>query len=121
MTRFVNLTNHKMSDDQRGAAAVLGATAVVDMPFPTVPADASEADIASLAGGIIDQLSPLADVIVHVMGESTLVFAVVSRIQAGGGRAVASTTERVSREVVNPDGSVTKTSEFRFVRFRWYF
>lgn len=53
---------------------------------------------------------------IHVMGEMTFVYQFVKLATAAGLRCVASTTER--RAVDHPDGS--KTSEFRFVRFRDY-
>jgi hypothetical protein len=53
---------------------------------------------------------------IHVMGEMTFVYQFVKLAAAAGLRCVASTTERIS--VDNADGS--KTSEFRFVRFRDY-
>jgi hypothetical protein len=53
---------------------------------------------------------------IHVMGEMTFVHQFVKRATAAGLRCVASTTERLA--VDHPDGS--KTSEFRFVRFRDY-
>ncbi len=53
---------------------------------------------------------------IHVMGEMTFVYQFVKLATAAGLRCVASTTERLA--VDHPDGS--KTSEFRFVRFRDY-
>lgn len=53
---------------------------------------------------------------IHVMGEMPFVYQFVKLATAAGLCCVASTTERTA--VDHPDGS--KTSEFRFIRFREY-
>ena len=55
-----------------------------------------------------------------VMGEFTLVVALVPRLQARGLIPLATTTLRASEETTQPDGSVTKRQCFRFVAFRPY-
>jgi hypothetical protein len=55
--------------------------------------------------------------VIHVAGEVTFVHHFVLLCQSAGVLCVAATTERVVVE--NPDGS--KTSTFRFVKFRPYF
>ena len=56
-----------------------------------------------------------ADVTVHVMGEMTFTYYLVSLLKAKGITCVASTTERIIEE---KDGM--KTSLFKFVKFREY-
>ena len=91
---------------------------VVDIPFPEVsPNDnASEINLKAklFAQTIIDRLTE-GDV-VHIMGEHTFMFALVSYLLQHGVRCVASTT---SREVeYNETGD--KISQFHFVNFRDY-
>ena len=70
---FINLSNHPTSAWSAGQldAARQYGDDIVDMPFPVVPATASESDIAALvaayASDIISQYDPLHDVF-HVMG-----------------------------------------------------
>jgi hypothetical protein len=114
---LLNLSNHP-SDAwgaaQRAAAERFGG--VRDVPFPAVPPDA--ADVSALARAVVERLraDPARDV-VHVMGELTLCFAVVARLQRAGVRCVASTSAR--RVAVDPrTGAATRT--FAFIRFRSY-
>ena len=117
---FINLTNHpseKWEKRQSEAAREYGE--VVDMPFPKVSPESSYEEVSALAEeyvNLIREKCKDADVTVHVMGEMTFVYALVSRLKDIGIRCVASTTER--KAVVNDDG--TKTSEFSFVQFREY-
>ena len=115
---LINLSNHSSSnwtDEQLQACAAFGE--VVDMPFPNVDPSCDEAEIARLADETYGRILATADVqAVHVMGEYTLTFAIVSRLLKAGFRCLTSTTERISREL--PDGQILKT--FRFVRLREY-
>ena len=56
------------------------------------------------------------NVTIHIVGEPTLVFAIVTLLKNKGIRCMASTTKRESKEL--PDGK--KLSEFKFIRFRDY-
>ena len=91
---------------------------VVDIPFPEVSPHDSALEInlkaKQFAQTIIDGLTD-GDV-VHIMGEHTFMFALVSYLLQHGVRCVASTT---SREVeYNETGD--KISQFHFVNFRDY-
>ncbi|MBN1969760.1 MAG: hypothetical protein JXR48_13560 [Candidatus Delongbacteria bacterium] len=57
---------------------------------------------------------------VLVQGEFGATFKTVNFCLENERIAIYATTERVSREMRNDDGSVSKTSEFKFVRFREY-
>ena len=120
---FINLTNHpsdRWSEEQRSAALQYGQ--IVDIPFPQVPPEANEDYIARLADSLMLNVltkrrqTNLEPIVVHLAGEHTLVYALVSRLRHAGIRCVASTTQRVAEE----DGSGVKISEFKFVRFREY-
>ncbi len=118
---FINLSNHPSDgwgEEQRAAAVALGGE-VVDIPFPAVPPEADEEEISRLGRECVEQIilvGGLGKPIVHVMGEMTLTHNIVQRLHLMGIRCVASTTKRVA--TINADGS--KTSAFRFVKFRDY-
>jgi 2-keto-3-deoxy-L-rhamnonate aldolase RhmA len=92
---------------------------VTDLPFPAIDPGAGKEEINRLVEGTFDQLKSLAAgkaATVHLMGEMTFTYALVRRLKDAGVRCVASTTDR---EVVD-NGDGTRTTKFRFVRFRDY-
>ena len=117
---FINLTNHPSahwSEKQLEAAREFGE--IIDIPFPDILPECTAEDIQAQAdeyAGKIETKFRETDVTVHVMGEMTFTFALVSRLKDIGIRCVASTTERIVTK--NDDG--TKLSEFSFVKFREY-
>jgi hypothetical protein len=123
---LINFTNHtyvKWSDDQY-AAAMEQFGRVVDIPFPIVPEDAGEADIARMADDAV-RVIRLAGVSgemlsVLVQGEFTLAFAIISRLQREGAQCYAACSKRETVETQAADGSTVKNAVFRFVRFRKY-
>ncbi len=115
---FINLTNHpslRWSGEQLKAAQQYGE--VVDISFPNIEPYFSSKDINDLADEVVESIQLLdSHPVVHVMGEMTFTYAVVSRLKALGVTCVASTTERLVKMM--PDGK--KISEFKFVQFREY-
>lgn len=117
---MLNLTNHpsvNWSVEQRNAACCFGE--VVDYAFPNVSPYVSEEEVSVLAKSIYDDVTSkygLKDVIVHIMGEFTLTYRLISLFESNGVMCLASTSERIVSESV--DGK--KIVEFKFVRFRRY-
>lgn len=114
---FINLSNHpskNWSAEQLAAANSFGE--IKDLAFPNVSPAADESDIEELASETIKSLPPNQNLTVHVMGEMTLTYAIVSILKTRGIRCVASTTERIVTD--NHDG--TKTTTFKFFKFREY-
>lgn len=115
---FINLTNHPSSgwsEAQLKAAQEYGE--VLDLFFPNIEPFFSSQDINELADDTVKGIKLLdAHPVVHIMGEMTFTYAVVSRLKALGVTCVASTTERLAKMM--PDGK--KVSEFKFVQFREY-
>lgn len=118
---FINFSNHPFSawsEEQLAAARSCGD--LVDMAFPAVDPRWGAAEVAEEAERIVRDIREAAPVpeatAVHVMGEMTLTFALVSRLRALGYRCLASTTERH----VWTDGEGNRVTAFRFVRFREY-
>lgn len=117
---FINLTNHPSSgwsEAQLAAARQYGD--IVDMSFPVVDENGSEADIKHLADDYLAQIlkkgNP-SDITVHIMGEQSFCYALISKLQKEGIRCVASCTVR--NTYVN--GAGEKVSTFQFTRFREY-
>lgn len=116
---FVNFSNHPSDiwdETQLAAARVYGE--VKDLTFPTISPEMSSDEVKKLAGECVDVMLKLfgEDIVVHIMGEMTFTFMVVTRLKEMGITCVASTTER--KVTMNADG--TKQSEFSFVKFREY-
>lgn len=117
---FLNLSNHpsaNWSAEQTEAATHLYGE-IIDLPFPVVDPAGDEKYIADLADEYCQKVLALAEgknITVHLMGEMTLTFALLKRLQAHGILCVASTTQR---KTVEENG--VKTSIFQFVKFREY-
>lgn len=118
---FINFSNHPSSawkEEQVLAAEEYGE--IVDMPFPQIPADASEADIAVLADRSAKEIARKAPAAVMCQGEFTFVYAVVRRLIAMGIVCVAACSDRRAVEYTDENGDLKKESVFEFVRFREY-
>jgi len=115
---FINLTNHPSSgwsEEQLKAAQQYGE--IVDLSFPNIEPYFTSKDIYELAETTVDGIRAFdSNPVVHVMGEMTFTYAIVSRLKALGITCVASTTERLVKMM--SDGK--KVSEFKFVQFREY-
>ena len=115
---FINLTNHPSSgwsEEQLKAAQQYGE--IVDISFPNIEPFFTSEVIHELADAAVKEIKIQdAHPVVHVMGEMTFTYAIVSRLKALGITCMASTTERLIKMM--PDGK--KISEFKFVQFREY-
>ena len=117
---LINFSNHpsaNWSSQQLEAAKDYGT--IEDLPFPMVDPKVTEKELQKLATDYVQQIMKLGEgnnIVIHVMGEMTLTFLVVTQLKALGIKCIASTTDRIATE--NNDG--TKLSEFSFVRFREY-
>ncbi len=122
---LINLSNHPSAkwDSRQKQSAVEQYGVVIDLPFPDVDPTAGESYIVALAEKIVEQcIDILKDNLseqnnaVHIMGEMTLTYAVVTELQKYNIKRVASTNRREVMET--PDG--IKNSIFKFCRFREY-
>ena len=118
---LVNLSNHPYKDwseDQKKAAEKYGE--VQDMAFPEIdPAMKIDKIKKEIAVAQIDEIKNMCKerrVTVHIMGEMSYTFYVVSRLKAFGIRCICSTSERDTEEL----GDGEKKTKFRFKRFRDY-
>lgn len=115
-TKFVNLSNHPSSNwdaTQRQAAEQYGA--IVDVPFPAVPAGEDEAYIRKLSDELVQKVMQYQPGAVLCQGEFTLAYSVIRTLKARGVCVLAACSER---NVVTHGN--TKQVVFRFERFREY-
>ena len=93
------------------------------LPFPYVDPNASTDQVMRLAESTLERLESagaLPGEPVMVMGEFTLVSALVTLLKARGYVPLVATTHREALENLQADGSVSTTHRFRFVNFRPY-
>ena len=118
---LLNFTNHPCAswgDAQLAASRPYGEPA--DLPFPSVPPQASEEEISRLADQYMERILALKPAAVLCQGEMTLTFALVSRLLQAGVPVLAACSERKTKEQVTSDGSTRKISLFEFCRYRAY-
>lgn len=117
---LINFSNHPLttwSKEQVEAAKEYGE--IIDLPFPAVNPDASHEEIKDLADEFVEKILSISkerNVTVHIMGEMTFCFMVVSSLKEKGIECIASTSNR-NTEVTSDN---KKISDFQFVRFRKY-
>lgn len=120
---LINLSNHPISvwSKKQLSAAEKKYTQIIDLPFPLIPPEDSKYSINRKAESYkkkcVKILSASKDKnnAVHIMGELTFTVAVVNLLKQNNIMCIASTTRRVA---VQNDNS--KTSYFKFVKFREY-
>ena len=144
--KFINFTQHALTPEQIEAARAMGATEIVDAKsvmanFAEIANDDGNVDAVRQANEIAKAIATLAgkgDAIVHFPVSSPRVQAAFWRQfeywgypsyadihsedyemwkQVRKHRFVFSHTARVSQDVPQPDGSVKKTTTFRFEKF----
>lgn len=117
---FINLSNHpssKWDGKQKDAAEMLGE--IIDINFPIVPPNSTSSEVEAKALDVEKRILDYGrnyDLTVHVMGELNLTYALVNILKADGIRCVASTTNRIVKDL----GNGKKVVLFDFVRFREY-
>lgn len=122
---LINLSNHPSDiwDREQKSTAEKQFGIIRDLPFPDVDPMADENEINSLANRLVKRCREILEAqpsslthAVHVMGEMTLTFAVVKKLQKHHIQCVASTTQRI----VSMHDKNQKSSSFKFCRFRNY-
>ena len=117
---LINFSNHpsqKWETKQLEAAKIYGK--IEDLSFPDIDPNMNVKELQALSTEYVQMIQEKAEnyqVTVHIMGEMTFTFMVVSRLKEMGIKCIASTTER--KTSYNSDG--TKLSDFTFVKFREY-
>jgi len=117
---LINLSNHPYVQwDAKQKEAALAYGVCKDMAFPDIDPSESETDIDALSDEYLQkilQMSDNASIVVHVMGEMTLTFSLVKKLQQHGIRCIASCAKRN----VSITGDGIKHVIFNFERFRYY-
>lgn len=117
---LINFSNHPSEYwgvKQLDAAKEYGE--IKDFPFPAVNPESNHNDIIELARKYVEDILSFSEnhqITVHVMGEMTLTFLVVSMLKEKGIECIASTTDRNSEMI----SDCQKIIDFQFVRFRKY-
>lgn len=88
---------------------------VIDMDFPDIDPTSDKETVSRLASLFVDKIKRQNPEAVHIMGELTFVFCLVTLLKKEGITCIASTTER---KVEERNGQ--KISQFQFIRFREY-
>ncbi len=112
---LINWSNHPSSrwSERQREQTMRSYGRILDKPFPEVSPQASTAVILHLAEQLCCDLEELIathsdeKTVVHLMGEMTLTFALVSLLQRRGINCVASTSRR-------------EVATFQFIRYREY-
>lgn len=115
---LINLSNHPWNEweEEQKQQALSEFGTVEDMMFPNVPPEATQSKVVKLAEKYVAQVLCYHQPVVHVMGELSFCFSIVTLLQKKGIPCVVSTSERSS--VKNLDNS--KTQYFQFCQFRYY-
>jgi hypothetical protein len=115
---LINVSNHPVSEwsiEQQTTAEQTWGT-IVDLGFPQIDPMATTAQVQKVAKVWFDMTLNQKPAAVHIMGEHTFVLALVNLLQDAGINCVASTTNRLARQL--EDGSWQRT--FQFCAFREY-
>lgn len=115
---LLNLSNHPSSnwpESQKKTSIELYGR-VEDMPFPQINPEMNESELDVCVEEYFQKILRLNPSAVHIMGEMTFVYQLVTKLKNKGMICIASTTQRIAVE----DGSGNKISKFQFVRFRKY-
>lgn len=117
---LINLSNHpkeRWSEHQLFEAQQYGK--IVDLPFPNIPPDASVEQLQPLIEEYYNRVTSFGDpsrVVVHLMGEMTFTFMLLSRLLKADYRCISSTTNRIVEELSSGEKRVL----FQFSKFREY-
>ena len=123
---LINLSNHPSIDwgEKQKSTAIQQFGEIIDFNFPQINPEISSKDVKQLAKTYFDKIMTITKqqenqeltFAVHIQGEFTFVFALVTMLKKSDVKCIASTTERKSVE--KDDG--TKISIFSFIQFREY-
>lgn len=114
---LLNLSNHPSVNwpEEQIKAATEQYGSIKDLPFPQIDPSAASIDVEKLAEEYEHKIREINPTAIHIMGEMTFTYKLVTRLKDIGIPCIASTTERIT-EVDNN----IKTSVFKFIQFRPY-
>lgn len=114
---LLNISNHPSSrwTAQQQKTAEQQFDTIEDLAFPNIAPEATSDEVQLLADEFMKKINQRPIAAVHLMGEMTFTFALVSKLKKVGIKCIASTTNRIVEE---KDGK--KIVQFQFVQFREY-
>ncbi len=122
MSTFINFSNHpsvNWDEKQLEAAYNLnGSKNIVDISFPEISPYWDEKQLKIIADEYIKKILEYHPQAVMCQGEFGMTYLVAEALMRRGIKVVFACSERDVIEIKNADGSSTKKSIFRFVRFR---
>jgi hypothetical protein len=117
---LLNISNHPSSkwSFKQFDIATQKYTKVTDLPFPDIPPQWDIHTTKDLALIYFEKISAMVPVpiAVHIMGEFSFTFTLVTLLKESGIACLASTSKRIVKEE-----NGIKLSTFEFVRFREYY
>ena len=122
---LINLSNHPAEKWQGNQISLAKEKygSVQDLPFPQVPPAATKNEVVNLSESLFKQICDILDErannskpnAVHVQGEFTLVFSLVTMLKESDIVCIASTSNRNVKQEGNK-----KIISFEFIQFREY-
>lgn len=118
---FINFTNHPSAfwDEYQIQEALQYGDEITDIPFPDIPATATEAEIAQLAEAYTRKLAEVSPAVVLCQGEFTFSYQVIGMLLKRGIPVLAACSKRSVIET-QLNGATIKQAEYKFVKFRYY-
>lgn len=123
---LINLSNHPSQNWQEKQSVEAGRLygEIIDIPFPVIDPNFNETEIENLAKEYFSKIKKIfaenntqnQNNAVHIMGELTFCFTLITLLNSNNISTIASTT---NRNVVNEENG-QKTVVFDFVKFRIY-
>ncbi len=114
---LVNLSNHPStywpSKQLKKAKQTYGK--IIDISFPPIPPEANQHEIKNIVNEYYYKIRKLRPKAVHLMGEMTFTYSLISELKKANIECIASTTHR---RVEEKEGK--KIVQFQFIQFRNY-
>lgn len=118
---LINLSNHPSNNwsKKQIQTSLEYFSKIYDLEFPKVDPSGDENYIQDLVNKYFEKILELKNecqnIVVHIMGEMTFCFALITKLKNVNIKCISSTT---TRNVIERENS--KTSVFEFERFRYY-
>lgn len=118
---FINFSNHPSNNwsvYQKETAEKYGE--IIDISFPNVEPEMDEAGIEKLAEECYEKIKNSNPAAVMCQGEFGLSYKVIQLLKKDNYKVLYACSKRETIEEKRDDGSISKSSIFRFVKFREY-
>lgn len=118
---FINFTNHPSAfwDECQRLEALRYGDEILDIPFPDIPATATETEIIRLAEEYADKLQSFSPAAVLCQGEFTFSYQIITLLLEYEIPVVAACSRRSVIEE-HSEGKTIKHAEYKFIKFRHY-